>query len=154
LITKEIFSEKTGLEIAQEIINKKIPKYPIQETVGYDLIKAEPGYSLFETDPSAYESLMNPIGVVHGGVSGVVMDSAMWCAVSTVVPKGAKIWTVNFTINLVRAITREIGVLQCEGKVIYCGRSVATAEAMMKDLSGKIYSHAQGSYMIVPGAKM
>jgi uncharacterized protein (TIGR00369 family) len=61
--------------------------------------------------------------------------------------------TLELTVNLVRAITKDTGPLRAEGRIVHRGRTVATAEADLKDLSGKLYAHATTTCMIFPAQR-
>ena len=45
-------------------------------------------------------------------------------------------------MNLVKAITPKVQRLRAEGKVIHCGRQLATAEARLVGPDGTLYAHA------------
>ena len=48
------------------------------------------------------------------------------------------------------AITKDTDALRAEGRILHRGRNVATSEADLKDLSGKLYAHATTTCMVFP----
>ena len=71
---------------------------------------------------------LNPMGTIHGGWYATLLDSALGCAVHTMMPAGRGYTTAELSVNLVRAIGAKAPRVRAEGKVIHCGRQLATAE--------------------------
>ena len=137
-----------GLNYMTMLANGEIPPPPISQTLNFSLAKVEKGYALFEGEPQEYH--YNPIGVVHGGLAATLLDSALGCCVHTMLEQGMAYTTLQLNVNLVRAITMKTGRLQCEGQVIHAGRQMATAEATVKDIDGKLYAHGTTTCLIFP----
>src|SRR3954465_15384391 len=83
-----------------------------------------------------------------GGLECTLLDSAMGCAVHTMLPAGIGHTTVELKVNVLRPITLQTGRLLCEGTTIHVGSRIATAEARLLDTSGKLYGHATTTCMI------
>ena len=64
----------------------------------------------------------------------------MACAVHTKLDVGVCYTTLEMKANLVRAIRQDSGILRATGNVIHYGRTTATAESRLVDLSGKLYA--------------
>ena len=64
------------------------------------LVEASEGRAVFEGEPEEYH--YNPIGMVHGGFAATLLDSAMGCAVHTMLPARVAYTTLEFKMNLVR----------------------------------------------------
>jgi hypothetical protein len=82
---KEILSI-SGLEFMEKIQNGDLPIAPIAEILNYNLISVKSGEVIFRGIPTF--QTMNPMGTVHGGWYGTLLDSAMGCAIMTKVNKG------------------------------------------------------------------
>ena len=95
------------------------------------------------------EQHYNPIGTVHAGIAATLLDSAMACAVHSSLPLGKGYTTLEFKINLVRAVTVRTGMLRAVGQVVHSGKSTATAEARLEDSAGKLYAHATTTCIIL-----
>jgi uncharacterized protein (TIGR00369 family) len=78
-----------------------------------------------------------------------LLDSAMGCAVHTMLPAGVGYTTVELKVSFLRPITLKTGLLLCEGTIIHLGSRIATAEARLLDTSGKLYGHATTTCMIL-----
>jgi acyl-coenzyme A thioesterase PaaI-like protein len=50
----------------------------------------------------------------------------------------------------VRPLSEDTGLVRAEGRIVYRGRTVATAEGDLKDRAGKLYAHASTTCMIFP----
>ena len=88
------------------------------------------GHALFQGTPGAAH--LNPMGTVHGSWYATLLDSALGCAVHAMMPPGRAYTTAELGVNLVRAIGAKAPRLRAEGKVIHCGRQLATAEAPVR----------------------
>ena len=51
------------------------------------------------------EKHYNPIGMVHGGVTATLLDSAMGCAVQSLLPAGVGYSTLDISVRYLRPIT-------------------------------------------------
>ena len=78
---------------------------------------------------------------MHGGWHATLLDSAMACAVHTLVEPGGGYTTLEFKIHCVRPLTEKAGPVRAEGKVVASGKRTATAEGRLVDAEGRLYSH-------------
>jgi uncharacterized protein (TIGR00369 family) len=147
-ITARLVGPETGLGLLSRMIAGELPPPPIAQLLGFRLIEVEFGRAVFEFEPAEYH--YNPIGVVHGGVAGILLDSAMGCSVHSTLAAGMGYTTLEFKVNLVRAVTMNTGTIRIEGKLVYGGKRAATAEGRMIDRDGKIYAHGSTTCMIFP----
>ena len=131
--------EKSGAELFGEMLNGSLPQPPIARTLDFQLTETSDGGAVFEIDCSEFH--FNPLGAVHGGVIATLLDSAMSCAVHTLLPAGSGYTTVEMKVNFVRPILASTGPLRCVGSVVHGGRRIATAEGRLTDASGKLYAH-------------
>jgi uncharacterized protein (TIGR00369 family) len=129
----------SGLEYLQKIVAGELPRPPIGALMNFNLTELSEGRAVFTVEPAEYH--YNPIGVVHGGLAATLLDSAMGCAVHSMLPKGARYTTLEIKVNYIRPITAETGRLRCEAKMIHVGGRTATAEGRVIDDSGKLYAH-------------
>lgn len=137
----------SGIEYMRDLIAGRFPPPPIAQLLGFRLIAVAKGEAVFECAPG--EQHYNPIGAVHGGLAMTLLDSAMGCSVHTTLPAGVGYTTLEVKANLVRAITKETGVLRCAGKVVHAGKRIATAEGRLEDASGSLYAHASTTCLIL-----
>ena len=144
--TREQVAGLSGLEVMQRMIRGELPAAPIGKTLGFLLVEVESGRAVFQGTPSP--ALLNPMGTVHGGWYATLLDSAMGCAVACALPAGRAYTTAEFSVNLVRAIGRDVQRVRAEGKVLHCGRQLATAEAKLFGPDGTLYAHGTTTCLV------
>lgn len=137
---------KTGMEIFEAMLNGQIPAAPIAHTLDFMLVEARPGVVIFQGTPGP--TLLNPLGTVHGGWYATLLDSALGCAVHTLLPAGRTYTTAELSVNIVRSVGLKVPRVRAEGKVIHCGRQLATAEARLVGPDGTLYAHATTTCLV------
>jgi uncharacterized protein (TIGR00369 family) len=130
----------------QAMLRGELPYPPIAQTLDFMLLEAAQGRALFQGAPGPAH--LNPMGTVHGGWYATLLDSAMGCAVHTMMPAGRGYTTAELSVNLVRAIGSKAPRVRAEGKVIHCGRQLATAEARLYGPDGTLYAHATTTCLV------
>ncbi|MEZ5852473.1 MAG: PaaI family thioesterase [Hyphomicrobiaceae bacterium] len=138
----------SGLAFMQGIRDGRFPQAPLTALLGFGLTEVENGSAVFAGLPSA--AYYNPIGTVHGGWSGVLLDSCMGCAVHSTVSAGEGFTTLEYKVNCVRAITEQTGPVRAEGTVTSRGRRIATAEGRLVDGAGKVLALGSTTCLIFP----
>ena len=143
----------TGLEIMQAMLNGEIPYPPIAKTLDFSIVEAGPGRSVFQGTPGFAH--LNPLGTIHGGWFATLLDSALGCAVHTMMPPGRGYTTAELGVNIVKALTPKVQRVRAIGTVIHCGRQLATAEARLIGPDGTLYAHATTTCLVfeIPGKK-
>lgn len=140
--------QMSGLAYMQAIRDGIISAPPIAELMGMTIAEVESGRVVFTLVPQEFH--YNPGGLVHGGVAATLCDSAMACAVQTVLPQGMMYTTLELHVNYVRGMTVKTGPVRCIGEMIHQGRQMATAQARLVDEQGRLYSHATTTCLIFP----
>lgn len=137
----------SGIDFLRAVRDRTLAPAPIQDLLGMHLVAIEEGRAVWELVPG--EQHYNPIGVVHAGIAATMLDSAMACAVHSTLPAGTGYSTLEFKINLVRAVTLKTGPVRASARVVHNGKSTATAEGRLEDASGKLYAHASTTCLIL-----
>ena len=117
------------------------------ELAGIDYISA-----IFAGELQPYDKLViycNAIGSVHGGVALTLLDSAMGCAIHTLLEAGVGYTTLELKTNFVRPMSAGMGTVRCEGTVIHAGSRVATAEGRVTSQDGKLLAHGTTTCLIL-----
>ena len=109
-------------------------------------MEAGPGHAVFQGTPGVAH--LNPMGTVHGGWFVTLLDLALGCAVHTRMKPGQGYTTAELSVNIVRALTPKVTRVRAEGKVIHCGRQLATAEARLIGPDGTLYAHATTTCLV------
>jgi uncharacterized protein (TIGR00369 family) len=143
----ETLAGMSGCEFLQAMIRGEIPDPPITRTLDFYLLEVEPGRAVFQGQPALVH--YNPIATVHGGWHATLLDSAMACAVQSIVEKGRAYTTLEFKVHCVRPLREKTGPVRAEGKVVASGRRMATAEGRLFDADGKLYSHGTTTCMLL-----
>jgi uncharacterized protein (TIGR00369 family) len=129
-----------GVDFMRAIAEGKVPPPPIASLMGFGIEEVGEGRAVFAVEPQEFH--YNPIGMVHGGLAATLLDSAMGCAIHTLLPQGRGYTTLELKVNYVRAMTRDTGRVRAIGQVIHLGGRIATAEGRIVDAQGKLYAHA------------
>ena len=146
LASRDMVAGKSGLEIMQAMLDGELPFPHIAETMDFSLVEVGPGKAIFQGTPQLKH--YNPLGSVHGGWYATLLDSALGCAVHTMLPAGRAYTTAELGVNIVRAASSETGPLRAIGTVIHCGKQLATAEARIVGPDGKLYAHATTTCLV------
>lgn len=142
----------SGMELLKRVVDGVYPSPPIAAVMNFGLTEVDAGRAVFRGMPS--ERHLNPLGSVHGGWAATLLDSALGCAVHSMLDKGEAYTTAEFKVNLIRPITPATGEVVCEGKVIHKGRTLAVSEATLKDASGKLLAFGTETCSIFPVANL
>ncbi len=137
---------KTGLDLMQAMLTGELPYAHIAETLDFTLVQVGPGKAVFQGTPQLKH--YNPLGTVHGGWYATLLDSAVGCAIHTMMPAGRGYTTAELSLNIVRAASVKSGPLRAIGTVIHCGRQLATAEGRIVGPDGKLYAHATTTCLV------
>jgi uncharacterized protein (TIGR00369 family) len=129
----------TGLEYMRRVAKGELEGAPLARLLGMRMTEVDEGRVVITAEVRAEHE--NGLGIAHGGFAATLLDSALSCAVNTVMPAGKIFTTLEMKINFVRAITRDAGTLSCIGNVIHAGRTTATADGRIVDANGKLYAH-------------
>jgi uncharacterized protein (TIGR00369 family) len=136
----------TGMQTMQAMLQGELPYAAIAHTLDVAIIEVAPGRAVFQGTPQPKH--LNPMGTVHGGWYATLLDSALGCAIHTLMPVGRGYTTAELGVNLVRGAPLNGEPLRAIGVVIHCGKQLATAEARIVDASGKVYAHATTTCLV------
>jgi uncharacterized protein (TIGR00369 family) len=126
----------SGLEAIRSIPTGALPAPPMARTLQQWIETAEKGRAEFRGNPS--QEYLNPMGLVHGGWTMALLDSAMGCAVQTILDVGEIYVSLGTEVKFLRPITAKMGQVRAIGTVIDRTRQTASAEARVEDQSGRI----------------
>lgn len=139
----------SGLEQLRAVFD---PAHPgqgvagIARTLGFAPVEIEAGRVVFAGHPD--ETVYNPIGSVHGGYAATLLDSAVGCAVHSVLQPGQGYTTLELKVTYLRAMTKDTGPVRAEGQVIRAGRRAAFAEGRLTDEQGRLYATATSTLLV------
>src|SRR4051812_6885782 len=139
----------SGLEGMRAIRDGVLPEPPMARLIDFCLCVADPGRIVMELEP--HESLENTIGLLHGATSAAVLDTAMGCAISTMLPAGQGAVTLDLKLTYLRPLSVKSGTIQAEGKVVKLGRQTSYAEGFVRDGAGNLAVHATAIFSMIGG---
>ena len=147
VLTMEEILEISGLDMMVGILKGIYPAAPISNILNYKVHAVKKGRVGFRGTPNLESR--NPMGTLHGGWYGTILDSAMACAVMTTLPAGKIQTTLEFKVNIIRSIP--IGVtVDALGTVEHSGKSTGVAVGSLVDVkSGKLYASSSTTCIIM-----
>jgi uncharacterized protein (TIGR00369 family) len=142
----------SGLEAMCGIRDGFLPPPPMARLIGFRLRIAEPGRIVMELDP--HESLENTIGLLHGATAAALLDTAMGCAISTMLPAGQGSVTLDLKLTYLRPLSVRSGTISAEGKLVKLGRQTSYAEGFVRDGAGHLAVHATATFSMIGELKV
>ncbi len=128
----------SGKEFMEKMLSGEITRPPISGLLNYRLDAVADGIVAFRGTPEFAHS--NPMGGVHGGWYGTLLDSCMACSVMTKVPKGSIYTTLEYKVNIMRALPHGTEII-ATGTVDHAGRTTAVAKGEIRGAEdGKLYA--------------
>jgi uncharacterized protein (TIGR00369 family) len=143
----EQFVGKTGMQVFEALLNGEIPAPPISGTLNFSLVEAQPGRAVFQGQP-LFEHY-NPLGTVHGGWIATLLDSAVACAIHTLLPAGKTYTTLELKVNYVKALTEQVPLVRAIGEVIYSGGKIGTSQGRLVGPDGTLFAHATTTCIVL-----
>lgn len=120
---------------------------PFLELLDIRPVEAERGRCVYEM--TVAERHLRTRGLLHGGVTASLMDTAMGYAAGTTAPEGHYVVTVQLNLNYVRP-GWEGERLLAAGEVQHAGRKTAVVRGEIRTETGELVALATGTFMYVP----
>lgn len=110
--------------------------------LGYRMVEMGEGRSVVSWTPQ--DNVGNPMGFVHGGFVGVMVDDIAGMAVSSMLPDWRAFPTASLHVDFLRGI--KVGdTVDCRGIVVRAGRRLTVADTTVHDRDGRLL--ARGTCM-------
>ncbi|WP_071672919.1 PaaI family thioesterase [Nioella nitratireducens] len=147
LADRDTLLSMSGRAFMEAIRDGALPGPPIAKTLNYRVDVVEDGRVTFHGAPLFDHC--NPMGTVHGGWYGTLLDSCMACAVMTKVPTGSIYTTLEYKVNITRPIPLGMEIV-AEGIVSHAGRSTGVAEGTIRGREdGRLYATGSTTCIIM-----
>ena len=139
--------EATARQAIMDVFNRDNPYFPGH--CGFRVVELRQGYARLEVENRT--ELSNPAGIMHGGASFGMADTAVAAALITVYGPGNALLTIEMKINYLEPIFP--GPVSAEAFVLRHSRRSAYAEVDIWS-AGKLAARANTTYMIKPLGEM
>ena len=113
--------------------------------IGASLSVVEPGY--VEVNLPYRDDLTQQKGYVHGGILGMIADTACGYAAFSLMPAGGSLVTVEYKMNI---LTPARGALVARGHVVRAGRTLTVARGEVYSEDGRHVATMQQTLMGLP----
>lgn len=110
-----------------------------------DIDDIEPGHAITRVEVT--ENLLNPNGVVHGGVMFTMIDTAMGKATMTSLGEGQFCASIEIHIRFLRPAGS--GRLEAGASVIRPGRKIVHLESHVRDGDGSLIATGTGTFAVI-----
>jgi acyl-CoA thioesterase len=115
---------------------------PVAQMIGMELVDLADGEATIAIQMR--DDLRQPHGILHGGITATLIDTAMAFAVVTRLGSHEKASTVDLTVHYLRPHTD--GKVTCNAKVVRSGRRILTVSAEALNADGKLIATAISTY--------
>jgi uncharacterized protein (TIGR00369 family) len=130
--------EASLLEKAQTVFRE----IPYIKLLGMELIDLKTGEAVVSL--KMRDELRQPHGLLHGGATASVIDTAMAFAVITVLDASEKASTVDLTVHYLRPVIDE--TITCTARVVKAGRRLLTISADVVNDKEKLIATSLSTY--------
>lgn len=119
--------------------------FPLRRFLSMDIEDVEPGHAIARLEVG--DELLNPNGVVHGGVLFTMADTAMGKATMTSLEKGQFCASIEIQMRFLRPVSA--GTLVADTSVIRRGLRVVHLESRILDAHGELVATAAGTFAVI-----
>jgi acyl-CoA thioesterase len=115
---------------------------PFARLLGFELVDLSAGKAVIKL--KMRDELRQPYGVLHGGATASLIDTAMAFAVRTCVPENEQTTTIDLTVHYLRPHTE--GEIFCTAEVERAGKRILTVSAEVLNEQKKLVATALSTY--------
>lgn len=137
----------SGLDYVRKMASGEAPAPTVQKLMAYRITEVEHGRVTCRGTPGHPQT--NGYGGIHGGWYAMILDTVMTCSVITGLKKGQTQTTLEFKVNLIRAIKPGTEVIAV-GQLDHIGRSTGVARAEIRGVEdGRLYATGTATCFIM-----
>ena len=138
-----ITTENNAITAEQrDLAAKLLHGLPFAKLMGMQLVDLQLDMATIKIDMR--DDLRHPGGILHGGVTATLIDTAMAYAVRTRVAPEERTATIDLTVHYLRPHTD--GTFACTAKVVRAGKRIFTVSADVYNESGDQIATAISTY--------
>lgn len=116
---------------------------PLAQMLGMRLVDLKAGEAVIEIDMR--DELRQPHGVLHGGVTATLIDTAMAFAIIPTLAEGERTTTIDLTVHYLRPHVE--GIFTCTARTVRRGKRIITLSAEVVNEEEKLIATAISTYM-------
>lgn len=133
-----------------KLMMKRVSEAPISRMTGQRLTAIKKGYARVEL--KIKEEHLHGGGDVHGGIYGLIADTAGFFAMMSLLTPGDTGATIEYKINLIAPARGK--KLIAEGRVLTIGKSHCVCEMRVRGENRDLYATGLGTYRIFRGDRI
>ncbi|HEX6279567.1 MAG TPA: PaaI family thioesterase [Pyrinomonadaceae bacterium] len=133
------------MEVSEERRRSAIERLnalPFSKLIGMRMTDIRPKEAVIELD--VRDDLLQPGGILHGGVTATLIDTAMAFAVRTYLSDTEPTATIDLTVHYLRPISS--GRAVCTARVVRPGKRIFTVSAEVHNGEGKLLATGLSTY--------
>ena len=139
--------EMTGLDKLTRMLRDNAPPAGISVPLNFTLETAQDGHVTFTGTP--LQDHVNPVGTVHGGWYGTLLDSCMACAILSRLAVETSYTTLEYKVNIIRPIPLGMPV-RATGVAQHVGRSTGVASGEIRGIADdRLYATGSTTCMVL-----
>jgi uncharacterized protein (TIGR00369 family) len=146
LLAPRALDERSGLELLRGQLGGELPRPPIDNLTGVQLVDVDEGRTVFALRASGWSA--NEFGVVFGGLIALLASSAGSAAVQTVALPATSFAALDMKLNIIRPAFPDGTDLVATATVVHAGRKLAIANTEIVNAEGKVVALASGTTML------
>jgi len=116
-----------------EKARREFPKVPFARLLGMEMVSLAPGEAVLKL--ALRDELRQTHGVLHGGATASLIDTAMAFAIISILEADERATTIDLTVRYLRPVSA--GEIVCTAKVARAGRRILTVSAECAGADGK-----------------
>jgi uncharacterized protein (TIGR00369 family) len=137
----------SGTEYLSALASGDVPNLPFGALMRIQAADVSAGRVVFTCEPD--ESMYNAIGLVHGGVVSMLVDTVASAAVWVTLPTGKYVVSIEMKVNYLRSVHPTDGQLIATGKAVKVGSRIGFAEASVTNGAGHLVATGSSTVVIV-----
>jgi len=138
--------QMNGLQLMRSMAKREIPLPNIAEII--PMLDGTASRGEMTIRVRADDRHLNSNEVIHGGFAATVLDTAMACAIHTMLNENSSVCTIDLNVKFLKSIPKGIDLF-VEGKVNEITRNIGFASGILRDESGTVYVNASTSCMLL-----
>jgi uncharacterized protein (TIGR00369 family) len=144
----EAFQRRGGLAMLQGVADGTLPPASMCELLGFTLVEVRKGRTVWCGQPT--EAHLNEAGLIHGGLASALLDTALGTTVLSTLAPGTQCAGLQLSVNFLRPLRPDTGVVRCEGNLVHLGSRVAVAEAdLYSDEDERLLARATSTFSLM-----